>query len=191
MIIKFLLDDIKNTHAEGLILPVDGDICVIGGTAAAKALKASFAGETEDDEELIEMYEYSEEDVAALRPLPHGKAKIILGNDYWQKLVVIAVQPHHVNDVIWSEEQFAGILKSGIINGILECIKDGIKSIALTLISTTYRLSANMAINGMTEAFATCMNEDIEVTWCFIDEEAMKQVNSRCTALGISSTLLV
>ena len=146
MQIHLCSEKISNLKADGLVLPVDGNICVIGGTAAAKALKESFADETESREEQMEMYEYSEEDVKSLRPLQHGKAKVILGNDTWKHLVVIAVQPHHANDQIFSQEQFCQILRSGMANGIAESIKMGLKSIALTLISDSYDFQQYVSI---------------------------------------------
>ena len=45
MKITLLQEDNNNVNADGLVLPVDGQICAIGGTAACKALKASFSKE--------------------------------------------------------------------------------------------------------------------------------------------------
>ena len=178
-------EKVSNLKADGLVLPVDGNICVIGGTAGAKALKESFADETESSEEQMEMYEYSEDDVKALRSLPHGKAKVILGNDTWKYLVVIAVQPHHVNDQIFSEEQFCQILRSGVANGISESVRNGLKSIALTLISNSYRISSNMSVSSIAEALSLCRKEDIDVYWSIIDQQNMELAKTMCGYLGL------
>ena len=185
MQIHLCSEKISNLKADGLVLPVDGNICVIGGTAAAKALKESFADETESREEQMEMYEYSEEDVKSLRPLQHGKAKVILGNDTWKHLVVVAVQPHHVDDQIISEKQFCQILRSGVGNGITESVRNGLKSIALTLISDSYRISSNMSVSSIAEALNVCRQEDIDVYWSIIDQQNMELAEKICGYLEL------
>ena len=45
MKINLLQEDINNVNADGLVLPVDSQICTIGGTAACNTLKASFSKE--------------------------------------------------------------------------------------------------------------------------------------------------
>ena len=187
MNIHLCSEKISNLKADGLVLPVDGNICVIGGTAGAKALKESFADETESREEQMEMYEYSEDDVKALRPLPHGKAKVILGNDTWKYLVVIAVQPHHVNDQIFSEEQFCQILRSGLVNGINESIKKGLNSIALTLISNSYRISSSMSVTSIAEGLSLCRAKKIDVYWSIIDKNNMELAKKVCGYLDLQA----
>ena len=185
MKIHLCSEKVSNLKADGLVLPVDGNICVIGGTAAAKALKESFAFETESREEQMEMYEYSEDDVKALHPLLHGKAKVILGNDTWQYLVVIAVQPHHVDDQIFSKEQFCQILQTGVVNAINESIRNGLKSMALTLISNSYRISSNMSVSSIAEALNLCRQEEVDVYWSIIDEKNMELAEKMCGYLEL------
>ncbi|MEI6260713.1 MAG: hypothetical protein WCR46_12505 [Deltaproteobacteria bacterium] len=45
MKITLLQEDINNVNADGLVLPVDVQICAIGGIAACNAHKASFSKE--------------------------------------------------------------------------------------------------------------------------------------------------
>ena len=185
MQINLCKEKIGNLKADALVLPVDGDICVIGGTAAAKALKESFVEETESSEEQMEMYEYSEDDVKSLCPLQHGEAKVLLGNDTWKYLVVIAVQPHHVNDQIVSKEQYCQILRSGVVNGITDSVRNGIKSIALTLISNSYRISSNMSVSSIAEALNLCRQEDIDVYWSIINQQNMELAKKMCGYLRL------
>ena len=185
MKLNLLQQDIKEVSADGLILPCDGNICVIGGTAAAKALKASFANEAEDNEEQIEFYVGIEDDVKRLRPLPHGTARIIDGNETWPWLVVIAVLPHHVNDVIFTPAQFSTILKTGIANGINGSLNRELKSVALTLIGTTYRITADQSIKAIAEGLSAARRGNIEVNWCILDNRHFELAKRTCRYLNL------
>ena len=169
--ITLLQEDINNVSADGLVLPVDGQICVIGGTAAARAFKASFAEEAEDAEEQQELYLYAEEDVQRLQPLPHGKCRIIQGNDRWPNLVVAAAFYHNVNDVVFTSGQACSLLTNAIRNAVCASAAHGIDSIALTLMGTTYRVSARESIAAMIAGLAAARRERIEVKRCILRDE--------------------
>ena len=68
MKVQLFHGDIGKVSAEGLVCPVDGNICILGGPAAATALKKSF-----DPEERDELFGYLEKDVKHLCPIPHGE----------------------------------------------------------------------------------------------------------------------
>jgi hypothetical protein len=158
--------DISNAQAEGLVCPVDGAICILGGPAAAKALKNSF-----DPEDRDELFGYLEKDVLNLRPIPDGGARIIQGEGDWDWLVVVAAVPHHVNDQIIGKNAFSHILQRSIINGIRESVNHEIGSIAMTVIGSSYRLAPEICIRSMAEAFAVCRKVKINIVWCFLDSE--------------------
>ncbi len=132
-------DDIRNAQTDGLVVPVDGQICILGGTVAAKALKASLPEDDRDD-----LWDYLERDVKKLCPMAHGGARVIPGDGKWEWLVVVAAVPHHSNDVIFSKEQFASILKKSVLNGIKASLANDLKSIAMTVIADSYRLPDNV-----------------------------------------------
>ena len=58
-----------------------------------------------DIEDRDELFGYLEKDVMRLRPIPDGEARIVQGEGLWDWLIIVAAQPHHVNDVIISEAQ--------------------------------------------------------------------------------------
>ena len=129
MKVQLFHGDIGRVKAEGLVCPVDGNICILGGPAAATALRKSF-----DSDEQDELFGYLEKDVKHLCPISHGEARIIDGEGDWEYLVIIAALPHHINDTIITENSFAAVLEKAIVNGIRASIKKEIKSIAMTVI---------------------------------------------------------
>ena len=136
-------------------------------------------------EEQIEFYEGIEDDVKRLRPLPHGAARVIDGNETWPWLVVIADLPHHVNDVIFTPAQFSSILKTGIANGINESLNRELKSIALTLIGTTYRITADQSIKAIAEGLAAARRGNIKVHWCILNNHHLELAQRTCKHLNL------
>lgn len=167
---------IEKVTAGGLVCPVDGAICTLGGSAAATALKNSF-----DLEERDELFSYLEQDVKRLRPIPHGESRIIPGEGRWDWLVVVAALPHHVNDVIFSEDHFAYILERSVAHGIRMSCRQEIGSLAMTVMGSSYRLPAKLGIRCAVNAMRECRHEDIRIIWCFLDEEL----------LGVAKDLLI
>lgn len=166
MRVRIVKKDISNAVADGLFVPIDGQICILGGTVAAKALKASLP-----EDERQDLWEYLERDVKSLRPMRHGEARVIPGDGGWEWLVVVAAVPHHADDVIFSKAQFAGILKASIANGIRASVAAGLGSIAMTVIADSYRLPSEAAIRSMVEAMHECRREEIAVEWHILDQE--------------------
>ena len=180
MKIQLFHGDIGDVTAEGLFCPVDGDICVLGGPAAATALKNSF-----DAEERDELFGYLEKDVKRLCPIPHGAARIIDGEGQWDWLVVLAALPHHVNDAIITEDHFAHILERSIINGIHTSCEKAIKSIAMTVIGSSYRLSTEVSIRSAVKAICKCRRENIKIIWSFLDEDQLALAAESFSQLGV------
>jgi len=159
-------EDIRNARTHGLLVPVDGQICILGGTVAAKALKASLPKEDRQ-----ELWDYLERDVKKLCPMEHGEARVIPGDGNWEWLVVVAAVPHHSNDAIFSKAQFSSILKRSTVNGIKASLAHDLESITMTVIADSYRLPTEIAIRSMMEGLYECRKEDISVEWCILDRE--------------------
>lgn len=181
MKIQLFHGDVGKVTAEGLFCPVDGNICILGGSSAATALK-----NTLDSEERDELFGYLENDVKRLCPIPHGEARIVEGEGPWDWLVVIAALPHHVNDTIITEDYFASILEKAIVNGLHASIEKGIKSIAMTVIGSSYRLSAEACICSMVKAISRCHRENIEVIWSFLDGDQLELASKSFSQANIS-----
>ena len=121
-----------------------------------------------------EMLEYMEREVKLLCPISQGQARIIPGDAEWEWLVVIAYQPHHVNDQIVTQDEFYKILTASLSYGVNKCSQREIKSIALTLISTGTRISPQQSISSIAEGLATQRDKDIEIFWSFIDQQKLQ-----------------
>ena len=181
MKITLLQEDINNVIADGLVLPVDGQICAIGGTAASNALKASYAREAESSEEQIELYAYIETDISRLKPLDHGHSRIIPGNETWKFLVVIAAFYHNVNDQIFSSQQAGDLLTRAIQSGVRESAKRSLQSIAMTLMGTSYRVTAKESILALTHGLSAASRERIEVKWCIPSDDDFQYAKMLCS----------
>ncbi len=181
MKIRLFHGDIDKVKVEGLVCPVDGNICILGGPAAATALKKSF-----DPEEWEELFGYLESDVKRLFPVPHGEARIIDGDGNWEYLVIIAALPHHVNDTVLTENYFASILEEAIVNGIRASVRHGIQSIAMTVIGSSYRLPVASCILSSVDGIKQCHRENIEIIWCFLDGEQLKLAEKLLSQAGIN-----
>jgi len=153
---------------------------VLGGSAAATALKRSFAADERD-----ELFGYLEEDVKRLRPIREGEAEIIPGEGKWDWLVVIAALPHHVNDTIIGEDYFANILEKSIINGVRGSVQGGIRSIAMTVIGSSYRLPIASCILSAVNAIRQCQRDNIEIIWCFLEREQLGQAEKLLAQAGV------
>lgn len=66
-------DRIELVEADAILLPVDGQVCRLGG-AVANALRLALPPEERADE-----MEYVEDELSRMRPLPHPQARAIDG----------------------------------------------------------------------------------------------------------------
>jgi hypothetical protein len=85
---------VEHVAAEGLLLPVDGDVCRLGG-AAASAMRQALPAE-----ERAEELQYVEDELARLRPLAHPQARAIDGVARWRTIVVSAAYRMSVEQAI-------------------------------------------------------------------------------------------
>ena len=180
MKVQLFHGDISQVSAEGLVCPVDGAIAVLGGPAAAIALKRSFAVDERD-----ELFGYLEEDVRRLRPICDGEAKIVPGEGKWDWLVVVAALPHHVNDTIIGEDYFANILERSIISGIRASVQKGVKSIAMTVIGSSYRLPVASCILSSVNGIKKCQQDNIDIIWCFLERGQLVQAEKLLVQAGV------
>jgi len=55
-----------------------------------------------------------------------------------------------------------------------QCSQDGIKSIALTLISTGTRIKPEQSIFSIAEGLANQRGKNIEIFWSFVDQQKLQ-----------------
>jgi hypothetical protein len=114
--------------ADALLLPVDGQLCRLGG-ASASALRAALPAE-----ERAEEMEYVEEQLSRLKPLAHPSAAVIDGVARWSKVLVSAAYPHNVDGVVHSPQDCARMIRSALPVAIALAQEQSINSLAATLI---------------------------------------------------------
>jgi len=189
MIVNLCLQNIENIKADALVMPVDGNVFLLG-SAAMKALKESMRNFHGLDD-WREMLEDLEREVRLLCPIPQGQARIIPGDADWEWLLIIACQPHHVNDQIVTQDAFCKMLSASLSDGFNKCSQRGIKSIALTLISTGTRISPEQSIFSIAEAFATKREIGIEIYWSFINKHQLQLAQKTLGYLNIPLKIIV
>ena len=172
MKITLLQEEISNVNAEGLVRPVDGIGCDIGGgTKAYTALKASYSKESDSLEEQIELLGYIEKDIRLSKPIAHGHSRVFAGNETWKSLVVIAGFYHNLDDRIYTSQENADLLTQAIQSGVRESVKHNLQSIAMTLMGTSGRVTAKESIFALINGLAAVSRERIEVKWCIPHDE--------------------
>ncbi|NVB84964.1 MAG: hypothetical protein HOV81_41740 [Kofleriaceae bacterium] len=148
--------------ADALLVPVDGQVCRLGGAPAA-ALRAALS----DDERADEL-EYVEDALARLRPLPHPSARALDGVARWSSLVVSAAYPHNVDGAIFSPHDCARMIRAAIPVALATAAEHGISAIAATLIGTAYRMPADLAVRAFADGVAAS-TAPIIVRWSLPD----------------------
>ena len=149
---------VEDIDADALLLPVDGQLCRLGG-ASAGALRAALS----PDERVDEM-EYIEEELARLRPLVHPAAAVIDGVARWPKLVVSAAYPHNVDGVSYSPQDCARMIRTALPVAFAAAAEQSIQSVAATLIGTAYRMPADHAVRAFVDGLAAT-KASIVVRW--------------------------
>ena len=169
-------------------MPVDGTLCLLG-SASMKGLKESMR-KYHGPDDWMEMLEDLEREVRTLCPIPQGQSRIIRGDADWEWLVVIACQPHRVNDQIVTQDEFCSMLKSSLSDGISNCSQERIKSIALTLISTGTRITHEQSLFSIAEGFATQREKGIEIFWSFIDLQYLQLAQKAMGYLNVPHKII-
>lgn len=179
MRVKLYAGDVFDVAADGVVVQVDGAICVLG-SASSRALKRSL-DPADRDEEFADL----EDAVKRLRPLPHGEARLVDGAGKWPQLVVVAAVPHHTHERHYSVAEFAAILERSIYHAVQVSGGAGLASLVMTTIGSTYRLPAAAAVEAMARGLARARREPLAVTWCFVDPEQQTLAEAACRRLGV------
>ncbi|HEV7556104.1 MAG TPA: hypothetical protein VGO00_11640 [Kofleriaceae bacterium] len=177
--VDIVADPVELVDADAILLPVDGQICRLGG-AVAGALRRALA----PDERVDEM-DYVEGELARLRPLPHPEARAIDGVARWPKIVVSAAYPHNVDGRVFSPDDCAGMIRSAIPVAIALVDELAISSIAATLIGTAYRMSAELAVRAFVDGLASAAKHRVLLRWSLPDAGHRQLAETACNRLGI------
>jgi O-acetyl-ADP-ribose deacetylase (regulator of RNase III) len=171
--------DSQTLDAQALLVPVDGALCRLGGAAAA-ALRAALGPEERDDE-----LEYVSDQLARMRPLADGDARVIDGVARWSHLVVSAAYPHDVNDVHYTPEVCAARLRVALPRAFEAAAAAGIRSLAMTVIGTAYRIPGDLAVRAQADAIAAAARVDLRVRWAFREASLLELARAAVARLGI------
>jgi len=153
---------VEQLDADALLLPVDGQLCRLGG-AAAGALRAALSDDERDDE-----LEYVTDQLDRLRPLAHPNAHVIDGIAKWAKLVVSAAYPHNVDGAVFSAHDCARMIRAAIPVALRATTDSGATAIAATLIGTAYRMPVDLAVHAFLDGVAVAKSSVI-IKWSLPD----------------------
>lgn len=171
--------DIAHVRTEGIVVQVDGAICVLG-SASSRAVKHSIPLADRG-----ELWGYVEDSVRNLRPLKDGEARVVDGEGAWAKLVVVSAVPHQTEHHHYTPAEYAAVLQLATRNGVRAAAAAGLRSIAMTSMASTYRLTGEAAVEAMSRALAECRREPVAVTWCFIDQAQLAHARLMGRRLGL------
>jgi len=160
--LEICAERLEQIEADALLVPVDGQLCRLGGAAAA-ALRAALA-----PDERAEELEYVEDQLARMRPLAHPRARVIDGVARWTKLVVSAAYPHSVDDAIVTPDQCATMVRRALPEALALAEAEHLGSIAAALIGTAYRMPPELAIRAFFDGIATARRQLI-IKWSLPD----------------------
>jgi hypothetical protein len=167
-------------HADALLLPVDGQICRLGGAAAGALRKA-----LPPDERVDEM-DYLEAELARLKPLVHPNARAIDGVAIWRMIVVAAAYPHNVDGAVYSAEDCARMIRVALPHALAVAVDHGLSSIAATPIGTAYRMSMDQAIRAFVDGLGSAAKLPIRIHWSLPDPAIRQLAAAACTRLGLA-----
>ena len=179
MIVDLVADPVELVDAGAILLPVDGQICRLGGAVSGAIRRALHADERADE------MDYLEDELARMRPLPHPEARAIDGVARWPKIVVSAAYPHNVDGAVFSPEDCARMIRSAIPAAMTLAEQLGIESIAATLIGTAYRMSADLAVRAFVDGLAAASKRQLLVRWSLPDASHRQLADAACRRLGI------
>ena len=153
---------VEHVDADGLLVPVDGQLCKLGGAAAA-ALRTALP----EDERADEM-QYIEDELTRLRPLRHPDAVAIDGVARWSKLVISAAYPHNVDGAVFSANDCARMIRAALPVACDIAARAGVQALGATLIGTAYRMPADLAIRAFVDGLAAA-SATLTVCWSLPD----------------------
>ena len=169
---------VEQIDADALLLPVDGQLCRLGG-AAASALRAALSDDERDDE-----LEYVTDQLAKLRPLAHPSAHVIDGVAKWHKLVVSAAYPHNVDGQIHSASDCARMIRAALPVALQAAADSGARSLAVTLIGTAYRMPLDIAVRAFLDG-AAAARSSVVLRWSLPEPDARDLALESARRLGL------
>jgi len=175
-------DRIELVEADAILLPVDGQVCRLGG-AVANALRLALPPEERADE-----MEYVEDELSRMRPLPHPQARAIDGVARWRKILVVAAYPHDVDGAVFSPDDCAHMIRSAIPSAIALADELEIGVVAATLIGTAYRMPADLAVRAFVDGLAVAAKRPVSIRWSLPDPRHRELARSASARLGILGT---
>jgi O-acetyl-ADP-ribose deacetylase (regulator of RNase III) len=170
---------IEQVDADALLLPVNGQLCRLGG-AAAGALRLALAPDERADE-----LDYVEDQLARLRPVPHPQARLIDGAARWSKLLVSAAYPHNVDGVIQTPDDCARMIRNAIPAALALAEAHQLASVAATLIGTAYRMSAELAVRAFVDGLRAAAAHHVAVRWSLPDATHRQLAAAAASRIGI------
>jgi hypothetical protein len=179
--VEIRADRVEMIDADALLVPVDGQICRLGG-ATASALRAALSADERADE-----LDYVEDQLARLRPLAHPSAAVIDGVARWSKLVVSAAYPHNVDGVIYSPQDCAQMIRRAIPTAVAAASEQSIASVAATLIGTAYRMPVDLAVRAFIDGLAAASGA-LVVRWSIPDADARELATAATERLGLAQS---
>ena len=170
---------VELVDADAILLPVDGQICRLGG-AATSGLRLALPAD-----ERAEEIEYVAHELAQMRPLPHPQARAIDGVARWQKIIVSAAYPHDVDGAVFAPEDCARMIRGALPVAIALAAELQLASIAATLIGTAYRMPADLAIRAFVDGLAAARSQRVLVRWSLPDPTHRELARAACGRLGL------
>jgi hypothetical protein len=179
MVVHISPSPAEEITAAGLLLPVDGLIPNLG-SGAARAIRAALPA----DERMGEL-EYLGEQLAELRPLPVGEARVIEWDYHWNWIVVTAAYPHNTAARSFSPHECAAILRAGVAGGVRAAVAHGLASMTMTVIGTAYRMDVGMAVRAQADGLAAEVRHNLTICWSIPDAAALQLAREACLRLGL------
>lgn len=179
--VEIVEDRLELVDADAILLPVDGQICRLGG-ATASGLRFALQPDERADE-----LDYVEDELARMRPLPHPEARAIDGVARWRKIIVVAAYPHDVDGRVFSPDDCARMVRSAIPAAIALAEHLEFDSIAATLIGTAYRMSPDLAVRAFVDGLAAAVKRRVLVRWSMPDRGHRQLAATACHRVGVRS----
>jgi hypothetical protein len=178
-----LVDDrVELVDAAAILLPVDGQICRLGG-AVASGLRTALAPDERADE-----IDYIEHELARLRPLAHPHAKAIGGVARWSTIIVSAAYPHDVDGARFSPDDCARMVRGALPVVLALADELALPTLAATLIGTAYRMPADLAVRAFVDGLTVAKGRAVRVRWSLPDADHRRLAEVACRRLGLRTT---
>jgi O-acetyl-ADP-ribose deacetylase (regulator of RNase III) len=121
-----------------------------------------------------------------MRPLADGEARVIDGVARWSHLVISAAYPHDVNDQHFSPEACAARLRVALPRAFEAAATAGVRSLAMTVIGTAYRIPGDLAVRAQADAIAAAARIDLNVLWAFREAPLLEVARAAAARLGLT-----